>query len=234
MARLRRRLGGCVVLILALDTSGDICSFALFDGPRELSTLRFRHDRRLSERSSVLLDMLLKDRGIALADIDAIAVGLGPGSFTGVRVGVTMAKTFALALEKPVVGVSSLDALVEPFAAMAPGGLAAITPTRRTESVAAFYRPGETAPLFAPAVQSNAALVSLGRELLGKAGLWAIIGENAVAAFAENVEGEGVRAVLASPDAAAVARLAFVRLERGERDDADSLVPLYITPTPVG
>jgi tRNA threonylcarbamoyladenosine biosynthesis protein TsaB len=227
-------MGGRFVLILALDTSGDICSFALFGGSRELSILRFRHDRRLSERSSILLEMLLKDRGITLPDIEAIAVGVGPGSFTGVRVGVTMAKTFALALEKPVVGISSLDALVEPFTTITPGGLAAITPTRRTESVAAFYRPGETAPIATPAVYANAGLISLGRELLADSGLWAVIGENALTALAENDGIEGVRAIAVSPDAAAVARLGFARLEKGERDETDSLVPLYITPTPVG
>ncbi len=222
------------MLILALDTSGDICSFALADGPRELSTLRFRHERRLSERSSVLLDTLLKDRGIVLSDIDAIVVGLGPGSFTGVRVGVTMAKTFALALEKQVVGISSLDALVEPFAILTPGGLAAITPTRRTESVVAFYRPGESAPVAPPAVLANANLVATGRELLADAGLWAVIGENASTVLAENGDIDGIRVITASPDATAVSRLGFARLEKGERDDVDSLIPLYITPTPVG
>lgn len=222
------------MLILAIDTSGDICSLALSDGPRELSTLRFRHERRLSERFSVLLDLLLKDRGITLPDIEAIAVGLGPGSFTGVRVGVTMAKTFALALEKPVVGISSLDALVEPFAPLTPGGLAAITPTRRTESVVAFYRPGETTPIAEPAVRINSTLVQVGRALLADSGLWAVIGENAVAALAENDGSIPVRAIPASPDAAAIARLGFARLEKGEQDDADSLVPLYVTPTPVG
>ena len=90
------------MLILALDTSGDICSAAIFDGERELSTLTFRHDRQLSERLPAIIDFLLADRRISLQDIEVFAVGLGPGSFTGVRIGVTLAKTFAHALKPPI------------------------------------------------------------------------------------------------------------------------------------
>lgn len=221
------------MLILALETSGELCSLCLAEDGREWSTLRFRHERRLSERLSPFLDTLLLDRGVTLRDIGALAVGLGPGSFTGVRVGVTMAKAFALALEKPLVGVQSLDALIQPYAALTVTGLVAVTPTRRTESVVACYQPGFTSPINPPEVVANVDIPNHSRRLLGTDTL-TLCGENVEQLLREIGEHEGIRVVTASPSAAAVAYLAYPRLVAGERDDADALVPLYVTPTPVG
>ena len=59
------------MLILSMDTSGDICSVGVSDGPRELTTFAFRHDRHLSERLPGIVEFVLRDRGITLADIEA-------------------------------------------------------------------------------------------------------------------------------------------------------------------
>jgi tRNA threonylcarbamoyladenosine biosynthesis protein TsaB len=222
------------VLILALDTSADICSLALTDGPRELTSLQFRHQRRLSERLTPLIEFVLRDYGVSLKDVEALAVGLGPGSFTGVRVGVTLTKTLAFALEKPVVGVSSLDALAEPFARIRPFAppLATVTPTRRTESVAAFYRAGETAPVSPAEVLPNEVIAAQARAALGVERLL-LLGENAETVRAAAPE-DRISAFAAAPTALSIARLTVPRLMQGAPDDADTLVPLYITPSPVG
>jgi tRNA threonylcarbamoyladenosine biosynthesis protein TsaB len=222
------------VLILALDTSADVCSLALTDGPRELTSVQFRHERRLSERLSPLIDFLLRDYGVALKDVESLAVGLGPGSFTGVRVGVTMAKTLAFTLDKPLVGVSSLDALAEPLAALgafAPP-LSTVTPTRRTESVAAFYRAGEVVPVAPPEVLPNGAVTAQARAALGIEPLL-LIGENAETVRTAAPD-DRLSVLTTAPTALAIARLALPRLERGTTDDPDALVPLYVTPSPVG
>jgi len=227
------------MLILSVDTSGDTgCSVALSDGGRPLSTLDFRHERQLSERLPDILNFLLRDQGATLKDVEAFAVGLGPGSFTGVRIGVTFVKTLAWASGKPLVGVSSLDALAEavPFV---PGLLiAAVAATRKNESVAGFFRSGSHEPVSMPEIVANDAIVRTAFERLGGdpgSATLLVCGETAVrAATPRGTPGaEQVRFALSSVSAAAVGRIAAMRLANGELDSAETLTPFYVTPTPV-
>jgi tRNA threonylcarbamoyl adenosine modification protein YeaZ len=222
------------MLILALETSGETCSVALNDGTQTLAVYHFRHERRLSERFSEIIEFLLIDRQCTLQDVDVLAVGIGPGSFTGVRVGVTLAKTFALALNKPLVGVSSLSAIVEPYHRLAEGGIAVCTPTRRTESVVAYHRPGDTAPVVPPRVITNTEIVQVGQEILAPLRVRYLLGENAPTLLTVADHEMGIDAFLAFPTADAVARLALPRINKTDFDNTDTLVPLYVTPSPVG
>lgn len=226
--------------ILSLDTSGDTCSLCLSEGPQARCIYHFRHQRHLSERLPAIVEFVLKDGGLeSLRDVEAFAVGLGPGSFTGVRVGVTMAKVWAHALGRPLVGVSSLDALAEAYCFTLADGIAAFAPTRREEVVAAFYRPGECAPVGPPAVIRHADVAAEGAAALGLSGGGTLLfcGENADTVAAATCAHPGDSRAIAVPTfvtADAVARLAAARLERDEADDPFTLVPLYVTPTPVG
>ncbi len=97
--------------LLAFDTSSEILSIAIFDGERKIAAFE---SSGFVRHSSILLpsiEKLLKENKIKPDEIDVMAVGLGPGSFTGLRVGVTAAKILGYALKKKVVGVSSLDAI---------------------------------------------------------------------------------------------------------------------------
>lgn len=224
------------MLTLALDTSGDICSVALFDGDQERITYAFRHKRHLSERLPAIIEFVLSDAQTTLQEVEAFAVGLGPGSFTGVRIGVTMAKGFAWALGKPLVGVSSLDAVALTFRGLPETVIAAVTPTRRTEVVAAFYSGDGAAPLAEPGVVPNDDVVAVARAYFPSHRIL-ICGEAAelvLAATPEGFLGPEVEARYAYPSATAIARLASLRLSRGDSDNTETLVPLYVTPTPVG
>lgn len=94
------------MLVLAFDTSTEVATSALADGGEILGE-RTTDARRLLEG----VDELLRGAGREPGDLDALVVGVGPGSFTGTRVGLAAARGLALALELPVAGVSTLDAL---------------------------------------------------------------------------------------------------------------------------
>jgi tRNA threonylcarbamoyl adenosine modification protein YeaZ len=110
------------MLILAFDTATDVATAALVDDGEVLGE-RVTEPKRLLED----VDALLRQGGAHAGDVDALAVGLGPGSFTGTRIGLAAARGLALALDLPAAGVSTLDAL----AAGAPGAVPVIDARRR-------------------------------------------------------------------------------------------------------
>lgn len=101
------------MILLALSTSGPLASAALFEDGALLHEARGPSGRTHSETILPLAGEALAFAGLAPGQADAFAVDIGPGSFTGVRIGVCAANAMALALGKPVIGVSSLSALLQ-------------------------------------------------------------------------------------------------------------------------
>jgi len=99
------------VLILSLDTSSPAGSVAILRDDLTLGVISTRAEENYSSRIFRHLDFLLSDLTLKLADFDLFAVSAGPGSFTGLRVGLTAAKGWAEVYRKPVVGVSALEAV---------------------------------------------------------------------------------------------------------------------------
>lgn len=97
--------------MLAIDTSTATMTVALFEGSTMLGERHNMSERNHSLYLMPTIQELLSENGLLPADLDGLAVGVGPGSYTGVRIGVTVAKTMAWTLQKPVYGVSSLEAL---------------------------------------------------------------------------------------------------------------------------
>jgi len=100
-----------MALILSIETATEVCSTALsLDG----KTIALKEAHGSSEHSALLtlfIEAVTKEAGISLKDVDAIAVSKGPGSYTGLRIGVSVAKGLCYALEKPLISVSTLMAL---------------------------------------------------------------------------------------------------------------------------
>ncbi|WP_349940555.1 tRNA (adenosine(37)-N6)-threonylcarbamoyltransferase complex dimerization subunit type 1 TsaB [Fulvimarina sp. MAC8] len=109
-------------LILAIDTALDDCSVAVFDAReyRLLASRTERIGRGHAERLPAVIDAVLAEAGCGFPDIASIAVTIGPGSFTGVRVGVAAARGYALALGIPAAGVTTLEAMAEAVRCEAP------------------------------------------------------------------------------------------------------------------
>jgi tRNA threonylcarbamoyladenosine biosynthesis protein TsaB len=108
------------VIILALDTTTRGGSVAVADGDRMLAVLRGDESRTHGERLPGELARALEQAGITRDQIDLLAVATGPGAFTGLRIGLAAIQGLAMTLNKPVIGISALDALAEQVASGEP------------------------------------------------------------------------------------------------------------------
>ena len=123
-------------MLLALDTAGPNCAVALArdgDGAHLLAARQERIGRGHAERLPVMVADVLAEAGVAHADLDRVAVTTGPGSFTGVRIGIAFARGLGLALDVPVVGVGSLHALMRPLTGAREGTAIAALDAKRGE-----------------------------------------------------------------------------------------------------
>ena len=97
--------------ILAVDTATNSCSAAIVDDGMACAELTTVNNQTHSKHLMSMIDTVCDMSGLKIADMDGFAVTIGPGSFTGLRIGISTVKGLAWPLNKPVVGISSLDAL---------------------------------------------------------------------------------------------------------------------------
>jgi tRNA threonylcarbamoyladenosine biosynthesis protein TsaB len=214
--------------VLALDTATFTASVALLEDDRILA----EGDARVSTHSEQLLPLVedvLRRAGLRAADVDALACGSGPGSFTGLRIGLATAKGLCFALGKPLVLVSSLAAL----SLEAPSGMTvlALLDARKREVYAGLYRREghQAAALVAEAVLPPAQL----GQLVGAENDLVVVGDGAAAYPAEAGRVGRVLDRRQTPGGAAVARLAMARLEAGPIDELLTGEPTYVRPSEV-
>jgi tRNA threonylcarbamoyladenosine biosynthesis protein TsaB len=225
----------CTGPVLGLETGGPQASLAISWQGRIVATdapARRAH----GESVAGAVDGLLRGCGLRIRELTAIAVGIGPGSFTGLRIALSYAKGVALATGCAVVGVPSLDALalcalelpeLAPQATLCP-----ILDARKKEVYAALYR------------QVENGLERLSGEFLAKPRDLARQIEGAAVFFGDGASSYGDllresasrdRVVLdlsaAPPPAAMIAALGAARVARGQVDAAGSLQPLYVRPS---
>ena len=221
-------------MILALETSGDTCSVAVCDEEGVLFERRFRHRMQLSRRLAGDVEGVLTDAGTDLPSIDALAVGIGPGSFTGVRIGVTTVKTWAHFLRKPVAGVSSLEAVANEFAGIA--HIAALIRNRPDSVHMQIFQAADSAP--SPLSEPEIVLVEdVANRLAGLSAPIILCGDG-VERHREILEAQLPGGTLFghsdSPRASTVAKVALRKLRRSDLTDPLALLPLYVAAPPIG
>jgi tRNA threonylcarbamoyladenosine biosynthesis protein TsaB len=131
-------------MILSLDTSTTVCSVALHTLAGELlGCYELYTERTASARLTTLVEEVVAHTGHTFADVAAIAVAKGPGSYTGLRIGVSTAKGLCFALDKPLIGINTLDALTEQVRSFYPANtlLCPMLDARRMEVYCAVYEP---------------------------------------------------------------------------------------------
>lgn len=217
--------------ILGIDTSGSALSVALLDGDRLQAEYLIDHGLTHSQRLMPLLDKLLRDCGAAVAEMDAFAVAKGPGSFTGLRIGVATVKALGFAEKKPVVGVSTLEALCYHLPE-ADGVLCPMLDARNAQTFAAVYRwrDGQLEEVLPPQAIPVQELCARLQEY--DEAVW-LLGDGAAVYEKTLKETLGARAKLAPPPlrlprASSVAWAAKQALEAGEPAEGKQLKPEYL------
>lgn len=211
--------------VLAFDTACDACSVAVWhDGL--LSAHEFAAmSRGQSEALLPMIERAMTAAAFEFADLAAIGVTVGPGAFTGLRIGLSAARAIALASGKPAVGVTTLEAIAAAQPPAAGSLIVAIDAKREDLYIQQFAGGVLWRPSGAPVAQLPAVVAP-------PAGPFAIAGDGAARLYAAlDADARGRVTLLADhalPDAAVVARLAAARLLSGEA--IVSPRPLYLRP----
>jgi tRNA threonylcarbamoyladenosine biosynthesis protein TsaB len=210
--------------ILALDTSTEYCSVALWqDGTviERCDLVGQRHSEVLME----MVDTLLRDADVKLAQLDGIAYGMGPGSFTGVRIACGSTQGLALGANLPVAGLCTLQALAE--ASGKPRVIAALD-ARMAELYLAAYekRDGIWEVVIEPCLckPEDAPMLS-GSDWFGAGSGFAAHGDALARRYAGQLQGVDSAAI---PRAAAIAVLGAARFALGQGVDVAEALPLYL------
>ena len=214
-------------MILAIDTSTQWMGLALFDGSQVLLEKVWRTNRRHTVELAPAIQSIFKETGLEIDSLKAIAIALGPGSFTSMRIGLAVAKGLSLSLHIPVIGIPSLD-------------------------ISAFGQPLQNLPLFCVLTIGRGRMAAQEYHSDGKN--WQPAGELQALTPLEleervtsptlicgeigaddrrTLERRWRNALVASPSAnirrpAHLAEMAWARLLAGDVDDPVSLAPIYV------
>ena len=218
-------------LLLSLETSSPICSVALHDVAtgRLLGASELRLEKSHSTHLTVLIEQLVANTGHTLADLAAVAVSDGPGSYTGLRIGAAAAKGLCFALDVPLLAVGTLPALAHQVAARTPHAgrwlYCPLLDARRQEVYTALYQ-ADGQVLLTPTnliLDADAFAEHLAHHDLlffgsGAAKLQALIGDNPQAAFLPGVQ----------PSAVNTGELALLAYQRQQFQDVAYYEPFYL------
>jgi tRNA threonylcarbamoyladenosine biosynthesis protein TsaB len=222
------------LLVLGIDSATRVAGAAIVDEQQVIAEVFFNTRKNHSQRLLPMIDAMLREAGVKLADLDGLAVALGPGSFTGLRIGLATVKGLAHAAHKPVAGIPTLDGLAW-NAWEVPGLVCPVLYARRQEVYTALYRwqEGELCRLTPYQALDPHSLVVL----LNSCTQPVYFCGDGVAPYWEVWQQLSTRVHLLPstatlPRAAQIARLGKERLLAGKGDDLFQLKPLYLRPSP--
>ncbi len=221
-----------VPLILAVDTASACSTVALtlggIHGGSLLASISLNSKITHSRRLLTAVEWMLKESDVALADIDGFAVGLGPGSFTGLRIGMASMKGLAVPLGKPLLGVSTLDGLALNCSGQLP--LCALLDARKKEVYRAWYAKDACGIYRAKSSIQAMKPEAFAREITSSC---LLVGDGTITygSFLQEMVDEQLFIAplpLHYPNAASLAFLCCEKLKNNETLDVASAVPLYV------
>jgi len=218
--------------VLYLDTSSKFLSLAVAKGDKLLSQMHRKLDRKHSLQLVPLIAKILKQARVPLKKIDGFCVSKGPGSFTGLRIGITVIKTLSLALGKPVVAIPSLDILAEnirKIKGLKPEDICTLVDARQNKVYACLYkrRNGKIR-------RKSGYLLMPFAELLKKLKGEILFLGDGISIYGEEIKkAKNIKPVFADekfwhPKASAAVSLGLERFQKGQTEQVNSLTPLYL------
>ncbi len=215
--------------ILALETSTKSFSLAVLRNEKVIAERTVILKKVLSDSIIPSIDRILKKSKLSLKNIDGFAVGLGPGSFTSLRVGLSTVKGLAFATGKPIVGVASLDALALNVPAMYDSTICAITDGKRNLFYTCFYKRSHGALK----AKTNYLLID-SKTLQEKLKKETIFTGDGIKLLPDELKKNPYFTFLDErfwyPKAGRVGLLSFKRFQKYDFDDIDRLIPIYLYP----
>ncbi len=212
------------MLIFGIDTCCQAATSAIYDGEKLLAQTVINHKKTHSQKIMPQVDQLFALSELSVSDIDAFAAAVGPGSFTGVRIGVATVKGMAQALNKPCIPVSTLEALAFPLSSFQ-GLVCPILDARRGQVYNAIFENGKR---ICP--DRALALSELLSEIKGKRVIF--LGDG-IFPYRDEIlsvipDAQFAPEVIAMNLAGSVCQVAYEKYLKGEAVSANELVPSYV------
>lgn len=209
-------------MLLAIDTSTELSGLALYDAQGVHAEATWRSARHHTEQLVAQLDLMTQQLSITPAALSAVAVALGPGSWAGLRVGISLAKAIAVARSLPIIGVTTMEVLAWSHRQSAEPVITVVRLGRERYVLSTFD------PLTPPCAPVSAMQVYQLADVPRRAGLYVgdldpvlrqhLAAHGRFASPADNVRRP-----------AALAELAWTRLEQNDVDDLVALEPIYLS-----
>jgi len=211
--------------LLAIDTATDICGIALTEDNRLITEFRSNFKRAHAEKMIASIQKTLEDGGLALGDLDAIVFSNGPGSFTGLRIGLSVVKGFAFANQLPVIAINSLDALAYQ-ALFWENQICPLIKAQADEAYTALYE----AHGFALKQICDYRLITL-NELSDYITQKTLVINSGMKHLEQFIHSDNITIApeqMSYPGGLAVAQLGYIKFKNREFEDIDTLEPFYL------
>ena len=217
--------------ILAIDTSGENCSCSILDDTKVIADFNLSTGTTHSETLLPMIDEMFKFSHLSLEDMDVLACSIGPGSFTGLRIGIATIKGFALSLNKKVIAVPTLLALAQNVSSFE-GLICAVLDAKNDNVYASIYE-SKSGILNMQGDYHTGTIDELIQTLQNTSQNIIFVGDGSVS-FKETIKTSLGERVYFAPLhfthqlSTSVALVAYQKAQNGEFDTADLLMPMYL------